>query len=700
MAVAYRYTRVLHNCMTSPPSDCALKLGDTDVSGTLLAISADGGMCIMTAPASQELDLSQLGARFLSPGAKVAISEAWSSRTADSQTAEAWKEAVREADVDLTEAESADLFRACSSGCFGDLPELPAWAVELVSDADESPVPPTWVFASDDCVAFLARPPAYGDEDADDTEEPGSYTFISKNITPVDMSIGMAITLPVMTHDHATVAVIHRFQDGSCVVIEDGAFGDDHYKIAAEDTEDLCASEVGGVVVAYSCYAATYAAALIKNSRGEFWIPVALLRTSQASAELGDASGSDDANAKDTPAFGQIGGDFYVNKDNKKMHIATALKILQRWVDQVSTNRAERFRVRNKKDESDLVPLAFYAVKLNVVSQVPVFVVATLDKLVRVAEGSATTYLDTASYSAPNVDTQFTLYDLREDGTYARSIRQTNQEPHMAANSRIIARVDLSFADAPGVNGGTLSDTSKAVLLGKSFVDERQAAAVSGVSLQVRKKGRAVGTATTKAPPLTAQCALAADLGDARAGDVLLKVDGRRVTGATAGRSALRSAINREQANGGCVDLTFWRPPVGWTPPASVQEEEENSEGPVDSEGASAVARGEFQEVEMVNLARVTKRLEGGDSTSNLTRFCKALGVPSSGSVLNKKRRIETELRRLKFADNTDWAPTHGDIASLFAGGTGAFHAKFAEVVHTVASADRMLRGLLLSSSA
>ena len=82
----------------------------------------------------------------------------------------------------------------------------------------------------------------------------------------------------------------------------------------------------------------------------------------------------------------------------------------------------------------------------------------------------------------------------------------------MAANSRIIARVDLSFADAPGVNGGTLSDTSKAVLLGKSFVDERQAAAVSGVSLQVRKKGRAVGTATTKAPPLTAQCALAADL--------------------------------------------------------------------------------------------------------------------------------------------------------------------------------------------
>ena len=96
------------------------------------------------------------------------------------------------------------------------------------------------------------------------------------------------------------------------------------------------------------------------------------------------------------------------------MHIATALKILQRWVDQVSTNRSECFRVRaQQKDESDLVPLAFYAVKLNVASQVPVFAVATLDKLVRVAEGSATTYLDTASYSTPNVDTQFTFYDLR-----------------------------------------------------------------------------------------------------------------------------------------------------------------------------------------------------------------------------------------------------------------------------------------------
>ena len=162
--------------------------------------------------------------------------------------------------------------------------------------------------------------------------------------------------------------------------------------------------------------------------------------------------------------------------------------------------------------------------------------------------------------------------------------------------------------------------------------------------------------------------------------------------------SAQPSTANRQMAG-----AWIWHsgaPLWGGPPPASVQEEEENSEEPVDSEGASAVARGGFQEVEMVNLACVTKRLEGGDSTSNLTRFCKALGVPSSGSVLNKKRRIEIELRRLKFADNTDWAPTHGDIASLFAGGTGAFHAKFAEVAHTVASADRMLRGLLLSSSA
>ena len=684
--------------MTSPPSECVMKLGNTEVAGTLIAISADDGMCMMTAPANEELDLSQLGTRFLSPGAKAAISEAWRSRSADSQTAESWKEAVKHADVDLTEGESADLFRACSNGNFGDLPELPAWAAELVNDADESPVPPTWVFVSDACVAFLSQAPAY--EDADDSEEDladcalSQYTFVSKNITPSDISIGMPVTLTITVHDHATVALIHGFQDGSCIVIESGAFPDDHYKIAAEDAGDARPGQIDGVAVAYSCCTASYAAVLIRNVRGEFWIPVALCRTSQGPQEPSDANGSE-GNA---PTFGQIKGDFYVNKDGKRMHIATALKILQRWVDQVSTNRSERFRVRNKKDESDLVPLAFYAVKLNVASTIPVFAIASLDKLVRVAEGSATSYLDTASYSTPNVDTQFTFYDLLEDGNYVRSVRQTNQEPHTAANSRVISRVDLQMSGVLGVNGGTLSGASKAAMLEKSFVDERQAAAVDVVSLQVPKKAR-TGTAT-KAPPLTGLCALSANLGEARAGDVLLTVNGRRVDGATAGRSALRSAINREQANGGHVELTFWRPPVGWTPPVAAREDDEGTEQ-ADSDSAPAqLARGELQEVEMTNLARVTKRLEGGDSNSNLTRFCTTLGVPSSGSVLNKKRRLETELRRLNFSNNSDWAPTHSDITSLFAGGTDAFHAKFGAVVHTVATADRMLRGLSLSLSA
>ena len=120
----------------------------------------------------------------------------------------------------------------------------------------------------------------------------------------------------------------------------------------------------------------------------------------------------------------------------------------------------------------------------------PVFAIASLDKLIRVAEGSVISSLDTASYSTPNADTQFTFYDLLEDGTYVRSIRQTNQEPHTAANSRVIARVDLRMSGVLGVNDGTLSGASKAALLEKSFVDERQAAAVGVVSLQVPKEAQ------------------------------------------------------------------------------------------------------------------------------------------------------------------------------------------------------------------
>ena len=137
----------------------------------------------------------------------------------------------------------------------------------------------------------------------------------------------MPVTLPITVHDHATVALIHGFQDGSCIVIESGAFPDDHYKTTARDAGDARPGQIDGVEVAYSCCTASYAAVLVKNVRGEFWIPVALWRTSQGPQEPSDANGSE-GNA---PTFGQIKGDFYVNKDGKRMHVATALKILQRW---------------------------------------------------------------------------------------------------------------------------------------------------------------------------------------------------------------------------------------------------------------------------------------------------------------------------------------------------------------------------------
>ena len=71
-------------------------------------------------------------------------------------------------------------------------------------------------------------------------------------------------------------------------------------------------------------------------------------------APSGDSAGS----------FGQHGSDFYVNRAGERLHIATALKILQRWVDEVPHNRGERFRNGRTKDEKpDLTPLSYYVLR-------------------------------------------------------------------------------------------------------------------------------------------------------------------------------------------------------------------------------------------------------------------------------------------------------------------------------------------------
>ena len=106
------------------------------------------------------------------------------------------------------------------------------------------------------------------------------------------------------------------------------------------------------------------------------------------------------------------------------MHVATALKILQRHVDQVSHNRSERFRTMRRLEELGLVPLAHYALKREADHlRGIVFVVASLDKLVRVAQGSTVAHLDTAAVDAPNLQAQFTYFDVDGNGVYRRSRR-------------------------------------------------------------------------------------------------------------------------------------------------------------------------------------------------------------------------------------------------------------------------------------
>ena len=165
--------------------------------------------------------------------------------------------------------------------------------------------------------------------------------------------------------------------------------------------------------------------------------------------------------------------------------------------------------------------------------------------------------------------------------------------------------------------------------------------------------------------------------------------------GAVNARSVLRHATTREEASGGRVDLVFWRPPSEWVPPTADAQLEQ---GEAEHEPASAASpETEWSENEMISLARITKRLNGGDSPSNLKRLCIALGLEAMGSELRLKRRIEAELRRLDFTSNVDWEPSHTDVASLFAGDAAAFHAKYGRVVHSVPTAERMLHALTLT---
>ena len=482
--------------LSSAPIQAQIIIGEVRIQGVLITME-ESGVAVMT---TEEVDVSALGCRLLGRAVKEELAAAFGALNS-SPSLEDWNREISRYHIDLTAEESSALYDEFSSDASAPPPSLPGWASCIVEEAEEGDFPPSWIFGSETWVAFVSFDALSQEEhdagDDDDIDRADSavrqvYTFISKVIVS-RVTVGAAVSVELGLNGAPTVAVLHRYEDRSQGVIEaDAIAADDHYNmpppppppsVAATTTTTTA---IGGRVISCCTCSAVFSAVLVETTRGKFWVPTTLAFPVQLRDGPTDGAPSEDS----AGSFGQHGSDFYVNRAGERLHIATALKILQRWVDEVSHNRGERFRNGRAKDEKlDLTPLSHYAIKretprLNGLT----YTTASLGTLSRVAEGSASAPVHTANYDTPNLEGQFTFYDLADDGSYRRSGKKTKSEKLTQCKSRIIMRVDLGLSDV--FNGGLLSATTKAKLAELGFIDPKQAQNLVEATLTVPKKRR------------------------------------------------------------------------------------------------------------------------------------------------------------------------------------------------------------------
>lgn len=305
------------------------------------------------------------------------------------------------------------------------------------------------------------------------------------------------------------------------------------------------------------------------------------------------------------------------------------------------------------------------------------------------------------------------------------------QDVLLPESDLVIAPVDLD--QDPIIEGGKLSSASLATLAGLSVVDE-SAAPETGKKIfvvEIRSLLRKRALTAPRIPlQITSACQVAhldeggglaapvaeqrvdmvetltADATDEAAtptdaspatrsplqlqnNDVLLTVDGVSLEGATHGRSLLRAAFKNAERIGSSVEVSFWRPPDGWTPPKPSASETRTGD---DDGDATENAPPEYAETEMKQLMRISKRTINGDKLTNLKRWCVQLKVQVSGGKMLLSRRIEMALRGLGF-ENDPFEPTTDDI-NLSLGNLEAFNDKFGNTTHTAAHIERYLEGV------
>ena len=586
---------------------------------------------------------------------------------------------------------------------------IPEWAREHVEIASDSDSGVTRVLVTEEAIILdqthiAEAAPETEEEPGDDHHEQPMFTLVTRKSLVFDetkshvKAMGASVEIDVaVTSAGVAIAVLQKLPNGGLLVSDAFAPEDDHYHI--EPPEDgsppLSLTTTTGVVRGYIMARKEYSAYEVQVGENFFWIPVSSFVLEQAPPPA--------ASASHEVRFGQIGGDFFVRqRDGSRLHIATALKLLQGWVDHASHNRAERFRVKRKPPEGDLIPMSYYARVVTTGNMAGVsFIISSLGKLVKITSGYSS-WPHSAGFDEQDIFVQFTDYELGESGLYTRTARQSEQQSLAFVAPQIALNVTILEEEG----GGRLAPESAAALLKLSLVDERVSA--NEITLEFPKRSKKSRQPLQMPFELDANKRLLAirrscsflGVRQPPPGDVLLAIDGQHLTDTTTARTELRESMRREAGhpNGGSILLRLWKPPSGWSVPSADDDKEESTAADIPEERE---ALPEWTEDEMKCVKRLCCRTIGGaKEKSNLVSLCKALSIRPDGSHMQMQRRLEAELRRRSFGDSDYRAldkkrvervlPKHGDMRL----GSEAISAKYSETVFTIQQISQLLKSI------
>ena len=410
------------------------------------------------------------------------------------------------------------------------------------------------------------------------------------------------------------------------------------------------------------------------------------------------------------------------------IHHKTAFSICQPGVGKPDPNRKRRFHKLDATNhgQDDLEEGKFYAVELpsrgagngaDAAMCSTTFFVGELTTLNRVQACKTAAHVGRAQLGSPGLRVTFVLYERATNGTYSRTADQLIVDLDDEDHLRIICQVDVSWDDQSN-SVLVLADGTGQLLARRSFVhelalNERLSVVLHVPSVKVvvsksqlpqglikkleptRRRKKRQGPLPPAPLPFTIndnrrighvrhqrlifqsgqvidRAAVSARISDEseeaqcplKSGDVIFAVNNEPVETSAEARATLRAALRDVGADGGGnIPVVVWRPPTGFVEPDATEAA---------TGGAAALTTHvtkrtlpSWTDQEMRNLRRITTCLYGGArERRNLTAICKALQIPTTGSIAVLKILIEQDLRRREFRSDTSWDPTDAILDS------------------------------------